>query len=299
VAFAARLANLPQIAHAVPTAQTSLKTADLNSRFASASSATPGIPSGATQGSRGSALAAASVVDTKTADTKTIDIKTADTKTADAKTSVAPRPKAQDFLMAKSTLARFADDSDKELTAKDSRVEAVSAGAVGGMALANDGSKQASFETTAAAKPQTDAVADQFAVPEAKAAAPSTASHDIRVSIPDERGGATEVRFVGNSNDVRISVRTPDADLAHTLRSNLNDLTQRLASNGIQTELWRPGAEQSFSQGGSQQPYDPNSSGGGNSSRGQQQQQQEQNSDSRQNKPQWLEEMEASFQARP
>jgi len=120
--------------------------------------------------------------------------------------------------------------------------------------------------------------------------APPSSSHDFRVQIPDDRGRATEVRFLEAGGEVRVAVRTSDSELAQTMRSGLNELTSRLTSEGIQTEVWRPGSNTSFQQNGSShQTLNPNDSGsGGNGSGGRRR------DDSQQDKPRWLQEMEAS-----
>lgn len=118
----------------------------------------------------------------------------------------------------------------------------------------------------------------------------TNSAHDIRVQIPDDRGGATEVRFLETAGEVRVAVRTADSGLAQTLQSGLHELTSRLTSEGIQTEVWRPGSGTSFQQNGSShQSLDPNDSGSGGNSSGDRRR-----DDSQQDKPRWLQEMEAS-----
>lgn len=113
-------------------------------------------------------------------------------------------------------------------------------------------------------------------------------SHDFRVRIPDNQGGTMDLRFLESGGEVRVTVRTPDNNLAQTLRSQLNQLTQQLSSGGIQTELWQPGSNRSFSQGSQQESQNFGHGSGGN--KREQNQQQESNS----NKPRWLEELELS-----
>ena len=121
-------------------------------------------------------------------------------------------------------------------------------------------------------------------------AASTNSGHDIRVQIPDDRGGATEVRFLETAGEVRVAVRTADSGLAQTLQSGLNELTTRLTSEGIQTEVWRPGSGASSQQdGSSHQSLDPNDSGSGSNGPGDRRR-----DDSQQDKPRWLQEMEAS-----
>lgn len=134
--------------------------------------------------------------------------------------------------------------------------------------------------------------------------APTGSAHDIRVQVPDNNGGSTQVRFVESGGEVRVSVRTADPTLAQNLRTHLNDLTQRLADGGMPAEIWKPGsspasfqgAPQNGSQNGSQndqqQPaqQDRRGSGGQGSAQPDREQQGRQ-----QQRPAWVEEMETSL----
>jgi hypothetical protein len=139
-----------------------------------------------------------------------------------------------------------------------------------------------------------------------------SSSNDFKVSIQNDHGAPTEVRFLDSGGQVKVSVRTGDSGLAETLRSGLNDLTTRLTSQGIQTEVWKGGSGSSFGQSGQQdssflqnrnqdgsahQSTDPNGSGNpGSRQQGQNTPQQnpiEQNT-FQQSKPQWLQELETS-----
>jgi hypothetical protein len=119
-------------------------------------------------------------------------------------------------------------------------------------------------------------------------AAPPTSAHDIRVQVPDNNGGSTQVRFVESGGEVRVSVRTADEGLAQNLRSHLNDLTQRLTDGGMPAEVWKPGA--TSSQNSQPQPDREGRGSGGQQSSGQDRQQ-----DRQQKRPAWLDEMEASL----
>src|SRR6185369_16214934 len=75
-----------------------------------------------------------------------------------------------------------------------------------------------------------------------------TSSRDIRVQVPDNNGGSTQVRFLETGGEVRVSVRTADTGLAQSLRSHLNDLSLRLAEGGVPAEIWKPAASSAASQ---------------------------------------------------
>jgi len=131
-------------------------------------------------------------------------------------------------------------------------------------------------------------------------AAPPTSSRDIRVQVPDNNGGSTQVRFLETGGEVRVSVRTADTGLAQSLRSHLNDLSLKLAEGGVPAEIWKPAPGAAASQNHQHQPdregrgsegrHSGSQSGGHGGAQGDQQDQQD--------RPAWLEEMEASLLAR-
>lgn len=152
-------------------------------------------------------------------------------------------------------------------------------------------------ETASPASPASAPAAPQQAASSARMepvieppAAPPTSNHDIRVRVPDNNGGSTQVRFVESGGEVRISVRTTDAGLAQNLRTHLNDLTQRLSDGGMPAEMWKPAASVASSQNDQHQPHQEGRGQGGQGSGGQSQQQ-----DRQQKRPAWLEQMEASL----
>ena len=111
------------------------------------------------------------------------------------------------------------------------------------------------YETVSQPSPASASAAPQQAAPSARMesvieppAAPPTSTHDIRVRVPDNNGGSTQVRFVESGGEVRVSVRTADEGLAQNLRTHLNDLTQRLSDGGMPAEIWKPVANAASSQ---------------------------------------------------
>ena len=152
------------------------------------------------------------------------------------------------------------------------------------------------FETVSQPAASSGSAAPQQTAPPARAesvieppAAPPTSSHDIRVQVPNNNGGSTQVRFVESGGEVRVSVRTADEGLAQNLRTHLNDLTQRLSDGGMPAEVWKP-ASAASSQNDQQQPQPDGRGSGGQGSGGQSGQQ-----DRQQKRPAWLDEMEASL----
>jgi hypothetical protein len=120
-------------------------------------------------------------------------------------------------------------------------------------------------------------------------AAPPSSSRDIAVRVTDETLGGANVRFVERGGEVHVSVRTADAELAQTLRGELNDFVGKLEHGGIQAEVWRPGSDASYSQSHSQNgSTDQDSSGRHQAGSGDREQ-----GERNQQKPRWVEELEA------
>ena len=145
----------------------------------------------------------------------------------------------------------------------------------------------ASSSTPEAPPPAPTAQLDHVIEPPA---APPTSNHDIRVRVPDNNGGSTQVRFVESGGEVRVSVRTADEGLAQNLRTHLNDLTQRLSDGGMPAEIWKPASNGASSQNEQHQSNQDGRGSGGQGSGGQGGQR-----DRQQKRPAWLEEMEASL----
>jgi hypothetical protein len=122
--------------------------------------------------------------------------------------------------------------------------------------------------------------------------APAGSSRDITVRVSDATEKPTDIRFVERNGEVHVSVRSADSEVAQTLRSGLNDLAGRLESKGIQTEVWRPGAESSSSPNDSHHSSaDPDGSAHGGGQGGSQNGRRHPQN---QPKPRWVEELETS-----
>jgi hypothetical protein len=77
---------------------------------------------------------------------------------------------------------------------------------------------------------------------ESKPEAPSTpAVRDMKFALT---GGESrvEVRLSERGGEVKMTVRTPDGNLASTLRENLPALSTRLTESGFKSEAWHPAA---------------------------------------------------------
>ena len=74
---------------------------------------------------------------------------------------------------------------------------------------------------------------------------PDTAQvHSVRDMKFEVTGGErrVEVRVSERAGEVKMTVRTPDAPLATTLRENLPALSARLSDSGLKSEAWHPAA---------------------------------------------------------
>jgi len=67
------------------------------------------------------------------------------------------------------------------------------------------------------------------------------ASRDVSLHLGDGESGV-DIRMAERAGEIRVTVHTPDRDLADSLRSDLPDLVGKLRQNGFQAEAWRPAA---------------------------------------------------------
>ena len=104
----------------------------------------------------------------------------------------------------------------------------------------------------------------------------SPQSIDLKVEGTDNKEGV-DVRISQRAGDVQVTVRTPDNQLADSLRQHLPELSDRLAQNGVEGEIWHPGTLQASADTASNQE-----SWTSDQSQGQQQQQRSPDGRSRQ-----------------
>ena len=146
---------------------------------------------------------------------------------------------------------------------------------------------------------------------QASAAAPSRPNptaqvNDIslNVAVPGADAGASgqqvAIRMVQKGEEIHVSVRTPDPQLAQSLRQDLGKLSTSLDQSGFRSESWRPvGAADASAQSNSDprrdaQPGNPNrdapgseARSGGNSGGSQEQRRRQQD-----DRPRWVAELE-------
>jgi hypothetical protein len=101
-------------------------------------------------------------------------------------------------------------------------------------------------------------------------------------------------------SEIHVSVRTPDTQLAQSLRQDLGKLTTGLDQGGFRTETWRPTAANAAAQSNTNPQHQPtpdspnregagpNARSGGNSGQGGGEQKRRQQDD----RPRWVAELE-------
>jgi len=123
-------------------------------------------------------------------------------------------------------------------------------------------------------------------------------ANQISISVPAGDQQKVEVRLMDRAGEVRVTVRTPDEDLASTLRSDIGSLTGKLNQSGYTTEAFAPS-----SRGGDfsreQKSADQNPPGGGQGQRSGRDPQQNSQQNSSGKRPAWLDEFENSLATPP
>lgn len=123
---------------------------------------------------------------------------------------------------------------------------------------------------------------------------------ELSLQISSAGDQKVDVRLVERAGEVHVSVRTPDAELAHEMRQELGSLTGKLAQSGFGAEQFTPPssgasnlADQRSTPGNQNPPgdhgQDPQAGGSG---------QQQQPQDERGKHPDWLDEMTISLAQR-
>jgi hypothetical protein len=129
----------------------------------------------------------------------------------------------------------------------------------------------------------------------------SGAVREINLRLGSSKANGVDVQLVERSGKLHVAVRTPDADLASSLRDNLGSLLSRMGNQGYRAETWTPaGGGQSLmshrNSGAGSTAQFGDSPHGGNSSSGDQANDGRQH---RQDRPAWLEELETSVGGTP
>lgn len=94
------------------------------------------------------------------------------------------------------------------------------------------------------AQPDVPAQETRVARP-AEAEAPEPAAPPVSRDVSLHLAGAdssVDIRMAERAGEIRVTVHTPDHDLANNLRADLPDLVGKLRQSGFQAEVWRPAA---------------------------------------------------------
>jgi len=71
--------------------------------------------------------------------------------------------------------------------------------------------------------------------------AAQTVSRDVSLHLADGES-SVDIRMAERAGEIRVTVHTPDGDLANSLRAELPDLVGKLRQSGFQADAWRPAA---------------------------------------------------------
>jgi hypothetical protein len=77
-------------------------------------------------------------------------------------------------------------------------------------------------------------------IPEIKTGAHVPTTREISMRITSPESPSVDITLVDRAGSVRVAVRTPDAELSHSLQGGLSELVQRLERQGYETESWTP-----------------------------------------------------------
>lgn len=91
------------------------------------------------------------------------------------------------------------------------------------------------------AVPAREASETRPAVVEPPEPAAQPVSRDVSLHLADGES-SVDIRMAERAGEIRVTVHTPDRDLANSLRADLPDLVGKLRQSGFQAEVWRPAA---------------------------------------------------------
>jgi len=91
------------------------------------------------------------------------------------------------------------------------------------------------------AVPAQEAKEVRTAVVEPPEPAPQPVSRDVALHLADG-DSSVDIRMAERAGEIRVTVHTPDRDLANSLRADLPDLVGKLRQSGFQADTWRPAA---------------------------------------------------------
>jgi flagellar hook-length control protein FliK len=114
-----------------------------------------------------------------------------------------------------------------------------------------------------------------------------TTVHNVQVQVGTNPNERVDVRMTTQGGDLRLSVRSANADVTRALQEHMPELTNRLEQQHYHTEVWIPRSSESAASNGSNARGFQSSNGDGS---GQGQSGNRQNGQ-QQNDPEWLDEI--------
>jgi hypothetical protein len=129
--------------------------------------------------------------------------------------------------------------------------------------------------------PEQQAGAARPAEGEAPEPAAQPVSRDVSLHLADGES-SVDIRMAERAGEIRVTVHTPDRELANSLRADLPDLVSKLRQSGFQAEAWRPAVTQpdsgrrTGSDGSASQEHSPDARREGRQQQPQQQQSKDQ-----------------------
>jgi hypothetical protein len=215
---------------------------------------------------------------------------------ASSMTPVPPQPPQHDMAAPAQAFSKKTVEND---AAETTVVAPITAGAGASLASYGQGA-ESQPDTPLPAAPSGSAppspIEDKW-IPQTQPKPAAAPVNDISLQVTQPGAQKVEVRVVQQSGELRVAVRTGDADLAHGLQQGLSDLVGRLQETGLRAEAWHPGGttvqstpvvESRTSPSGSQHGDSQGHSGGSRQQEGERRQSQSQ-------RPGWVEELDNSF----
>lgn len=117
---------------------------------------------------------------------------------------------------------------------------------------------------------------------------PAVRTHAIDIQVPGTGGDGVDVRVSQRAGDVQVTVRTPNDDLAQSLRQHLPELSDRLNQTGTTSQIWQPAAAGETSTGSGTTHDEPGSSWQGQQQNPQSQPQADPDAEQNQRGGQWV-----------
>jgi hypothetical protein len=132
---------------------------------------------------------------------------------------------------------------------------------------------------------------------EESAPKPAAPLKDLSVQVGQSGQESVELRVIEQEGELRVAVRTGDADLAHGLRQGLPELVDHLDQGGFRAEAWRPSGVVSAPEPSSQAQSRSSESRNADSQSqpGWSQQERGQRDHNQSNRPKWVEELEGNL----